>query len=190
MSWYTYCENNPVSHSDATDLEKIAIVRGNQTDPNDISGITDNIIADYKREHKNEEVVVVDSADEAYKELVDADALIIIGHYTPVEEGPWSPDLAGIEAGDGNLIDPHEISKMRKGKRLKWIHLVGCNTLSNEGNAAAWARIANGNLFGTYGLIALNYYARGMVHLAKYKKGVSRNSKTWWGGRKKWGYRP
>ena len=187
-NWYGYCDNNPIRLVDPNGLDKIVIVRGNQTDPDDISKLTDNIISDYQREHPKDTIVVVDNADEALKELSDADALIWIGHYDPPRSGPWDPILASFDCEDGSRLDPEDISRRRRGKRLKWIHLVGCNTLSNEGIAAAWARLCNGNLWGFYGLVAINYYAHGLVGLQPYKKGNSQKSKTWWGGRKKYGY--
>ena len=138
-NWYSYCENNPVSFFDADGLAKIVIVKGGEYGGRD-KGIFDDILGDIKREHPNDEIVVVDNADDAYEELEDADELIWIGHYEPLMSGEWDPIMAGMETSYGDSIDPAEISKRRNGKRLKKIMLIGCNTLSNPANAAAWGR--------------------------------------------------
>jgi hypothetical protein len=59
------------------------------------------------------------------------------------------------------------------------VTLIGCHTLGNEEYAAAWARVCNGNLYGTYYSLAINLYAMGIYipgfsRLTKYEKGRKR----------------
>jgi RHS repeat-associated protein len=176
-NWYAYCLNDPVNWADPNGLDKIVIVRGEQGGPGedaDISGYTDTVIGWFKKDHPDDTIVVVDNLKDLERELVDADRLVFIGH----------SDSTHLYLEDGESITPYWIGDRRGvGNRLDRVDLVGCNTLSDASVAAAWGRTANGNVYGTYSGLPMNWYVWGLPFWkpVKYKEG----SKTFWGGRKK-----
>ena len=183
-NWYAYAGNSPIVRADASGLEYVVVVRGSQVDGEDINEDTDAIIRDIQDKYGKENVVVVSTAEDAYKELAEEDAgvLIIIGHNSVYEGGgEWDPDIhASFYVEDGSSIDPHEISRRRGGRRLDRIELVLCDSLANPGQAAAWGRLSDGNLYGSYGPLAINWYAKGLNRLTKYDPSRVRVEPNWW----------
>jgi hypothetical protein len=147
-----------VNFADPNGLKRIIIVKGDQgygPHGNDISGWTNGIIEDIRRENPKAEIVVANDSDEAYQiagtNPRPNDELVFIGH----------SDRSGLHTDSGSL-DPVEMSKRRNGMRFGKIVLIGCNTLNNAEEAAAWGRLSNGNLWGTYYFLAINWYDWGI----------------------------
>jgi len=166
-NWYIYCENNPLKAVDANGLQRIIIVKGalggqGADDDQDISGYVNDIIGDIKSENPNAEIVIVNTADEAYEVAArnskETDELVWIGH----SDCNRSNDGNGLYGSDGVSLDPFVLSKARKGKRFRKISLIGCHSLSDTQYSEAWSRLANGNLLGTYYSLNVKWYAWGI----------------------------
>jgi hypothetical protein len=157
-------------------------------------GRSNRIIDGIRSRNRSAEIVVVASAEEAVevlsKDPSESDVLYYIGHSDcTAKEGN------GLYC-ESEPLNPFTISRARKGVKFAKIVLIGCNSLSNEEYAAAWSRLGNGNVYGTYFNLAINLYAYG-IHIpgrSKLEKVTPGRKRAPGGGKKskkrKWRWSP
>ena len=84
-NWYAYCDNNPLKSIDSEGLQRrVIILRGSY---DGMQGYVSDVIDVYKKENKVEDIMVVNSTEDALKELAkypsDTDELIVVGLSCP-----------------------------------------------------------------------------------------------------------
>ncbi|CAN5452508.1 hypothetical protein BH11ARM2_BH11ARM2_29630 [soil metagenome] len=166
LNLYAYCGNSPLVSVDPDGRQNILIIYGAQgsNDPGDdpdIKTYSDRIAYRYESAGESHDVFMrVHSTEDALKYARWADRLVWIGHS---DDGTlYMPD---------DELSAYEFSKARGGRRLESVDLVGCNTLVNPDRAAAWGRLSNGNLRGTYSSLPINLFSLDIWpfnNLAKY----------------------
>ena len=156
-NWYGYCDNNPVNAVDADGLKKkLIIILG------DTSGLEQQAlwIVRYIKEHYSDEYDIEIRRPKSHQQaedlMVEADAIILVGHGSETT----GPTIAGKGFGSDRLRNVRDRRKKAGKKKMDFAHILSCSCLAKGEWKALWASIAS-EVLGSEGWVIPATYADG-----------------------------
>jgi RHS repeat-associated protein len=170
-NWYGYCDNNPIKFVDSDGKKPRLVIIVGEPLPGEswIEGYGDRLLADCYAEWYGHwydvDVKVGPTTEEAYDEIRDADAVILIGHGHSggirLRGGKKEKDTRDSDIED--TVTPGMIQKVRGGRKLDWVIVVACMA-GHKKYHKAWDKVT-GDFTGPEGCVTVSDVIKGKAKM-------------------------